>query len=152
MKYFVFIIISIGIAFLVKAWILKRRDGTTNEKFEKPSILIVCLVRNKAHTLPLFLTYLQEQTYPKNRISLWLKPDHNEDNSREILETWLNQVEKLYHSVHYSFDEGEKMRSDERHQKHLSRGRYNDVIDMKEEAFEFARKLSYDFLFVSIEC
>lgn len=36
-----------------------------------PSVVIVTLIRNKAHILPYFLTYLQEQNYPKDRISLW---------------------------------------------------------------------------------
>lgn len=37
-----------------------------------PTILIVTLFRNKAHTMPYFFTYLDRLTYPKDRISLWL--------------------------------------------------------------------------------
>lgn len=37
-----------------------------------PTILIVTLFRNKAHTMPLFFTYLNRIEYPKKRISLWL--------------------------------------------------------------------------------
>lgn len=36
-----------------------------------PSILIVTLFRNKAHTMPLFFTYLNRIEYPRDRISLW---------------------------------------------------------------------------------
>lgn len=36
-----------------------------------PSILIVTLIRNKAHTLPYFFSYLENQNYAKDRISLW---------------------------------------------------------------------------------
>lgn len=40
--------------------------------FDKlPTILIVTLFRNKAHTMPLFFTYLNRLEYPKERISLW---------------------------------------------------------------------------------
>lgn len=38
---------------------------------ELPTVLIVLLVRNKAHILPYFLTYLERQNYPKSRLSLW---------------------------------------------------------------------------------
>lgn len=44
-------------------------DVTDNRKL--PTILIVTLLRNKAHTLPHFFTYLNHQDYPKERISLW---------------------------------------------------------------------------------
>lgn len=37
-----------------------------------PTILIATLFRNKAHTLPHFLSYLERLDYPKDRISLWL--------------------------------------------------------------------------------
>lgn len=38
---------------------------------KKPTVLIIILVRNKAHTLPYFLTFLERLTYPKKRIHLW---------------------------------------------------------------------------------
>jgi glycosyltransferase involved in cell wall biosynthesis len=118
--------------------------------YKKPSILIVTLVRNKAHTLPLFLTHLEEQEYPKNRISLWIVTDHNEDNSREILETWLAKVRSSYHSIHYQHDnESEKMRKSETNFTHWTHERFLDIIRMKEEALEEARKSWADFVFVS---
>lgn len=36
-----------------------------------PTVMIATLVRNKAHTLPYFFTYLEELNYPKGRIALW---------------------------------------------------------------------------------
>lgn len=44
-------------------------DGNILKK--DPSILIVTLIRNKAHTLPYFFSYLENQDYAKDRISLW---------------------------------------------------------------------------------
>lgn len=44
-------------------------DGSILKK--DPSILIVILIRNKAHTLPYFFSYLENQDYAKDRISLW---------------------------------------------------------------------------------
>lgn len=37
-----------------------------------PTVLIVTLFRNKAHTLPNFFTLLNRLDYPKDRIALWL--------------------------------------------------------------------------------
>lgn len=36
-----------------------------------PTVLIATLVRNKAHTLPYFLSCLDGLNYPKDRISFW---------------------------------------------------------------------------------
>ena len=57
-----------------------------------PTVFISVLIRNKAHILPYFLTCLENQNYPKSRIILYLKSDHNEDDSIELLESWLEKV------------------------------------------------------------
>lgn len=36
-----------------------------------PTVLIITLFRNKGHTAPYFLTYLDRLDYPKDRIALW---------------------------------------------------------------------------------
>lgn len=43
----------------------------SNETEKHPTLVIVTLFRNKAHTLPYFFTYLEQLDYPKERISLW---------------------------------------------------------------------------------
>lgn len=114
--------------------------GDKSHLYKKPSVLIVSLIRNKAHTLPLFFTYLEEQDYPKDRISLWMVTDHNEDNSQEILEVWLKRARSLYHSVHYQYDDSEKIRKGETNLTHWPEERFLELIRMKEEALEVARQ------------
>lgn len=46
-------------------------EEQTEDNREPPTILIALLVRNKAHTLPMFLSYLEQQDYPKHRIAFW---------------------------------------------------------------------------------
>lgn len=45
---------------------------------KQPSVFVSVLVRNKAHTLPYFLTLLENLAYPKNRIILHIRSDLNE--------------------------------------------------------------------------
>lgn len=59
-------------------------------KLLKPSVLIVTLVRNKAHFLPYFFSHLENLNYPKDRIGLYIRLDHNEDPSLKIIDQWLN--------------------------------------------------------------
>jgi collagen beta-1,O-galactosyltransferase len=52
--------------------ILKKSNGEYSQIVNKdPTVVIAILVRNKAHTLPYFLTLLERLDYPKERISLW---------------------------------------------------------------------------------
>ena len=58
------------VVFFVSVW--KITDGEHSQVVNKdPTIVIALLVRNKAHTLPYFLTLFERLDYPKDRISLW---------------------------------------------------------------------------------
>jgi hypothetical protein len=46
-------------------------DVPQNDREILPTVLIACLVRNKAHTLPYFLSALENLDYPQDRISIW---------------------------------------------------------------------------------
>lgn len=41
------------------------------DEMKHPTVFVSTLVRNKAHTLPYFLSNLENLNYPKERISLW---------------------------------------------------------------------------------
>lgn len=58
---------------LVVFYAISQNSGENVPKYVRktPSVLIVTLVRNKAHTLPIFLSYLENLDYPKESISLW---------------------------------------------------------------------------------
>jgi hypothetical protein len=82
---------------------------------QSPTVMIVLLVRNKAHILPHSLALLERLDYPKNRISLWIRSDHNEDRSAIILKTWSDKWKKLkegnsqedvYHSLDIQVENG----------------------------------------------
>ena len=87
-----------------------------------PSVFISVLVRNKAHTLPYFISCLESLNYPKNRIILHIRSDHNQvsqetcpsltsynfqDNSLEILRGWADRLgeEQTYHKIITDFGE-----------------------------------------------
>lgn len=59
-----------------KLWILSifcAISGLEADNFQiqSPTVLIVTLIRNKAHTLPYFFTYIEDLNYPKDKISIW---------------------------------------------------------------------------------
>ncbi|XP_062515718.1 procollagen galactosyltransferase 2-like [Corticium candelabrum] len=65
----------------------------------RPSILAVFLARNKAHVLPYFLGYFEHQRYPKDRISVWIYSDHNQDDTELLLRRWKDAIRGQYRRV-----------------------------------------------------
>lgn len=121
-----------------------------SSKEKLPTIFISILVRNKAHTLPYFLTLLGKQEYDRRRLSLQITSDHNEDISVRIVEKWLEKASSEYHSVEFILDESAERFSDETGVGHWSELRFAHVIGLREAALDTARSKWADFVMVSI--
>lgn len=78
-----------------------------------------------------------------------IRTDHNEDNTREVLYQWLYTFSNQYHHVDFEYNDTAKRRPSEDSQTHWSEERYLDVIQMKEEALNYGRKIWADYVFVS---
>ena len=123
----------------------------TNDGYKEPTIFLAIFARNKETSLPYFLTLLQDQDYPKNRIKLWIKTDHNVDKTVEIIETWISNVTNLYHSVNLTTDDGNHFKfDDDKGPTSWSLKRFKHLIELKEKALNVARENWADFIFVSI--
>ncbi|XP_068970482.1 glycosyltransferase 25 family member [Bombus flavifrons] len=120
----------------------------SGQNLKNPTVLITILVRNKAHTLPYFLTFLEQLTYPKERIHLWVCSDNNIDNSIEILSAWLKNERSKYHGVEINFDEKSNGFEDENEIAHWSPQRFLHVINLREEALHAGRNIWADFIWM----
>ena len=67
--------------------------------------MIVLLVRNKAHTLPHFLALLDGLDYPREKLRLWIRSDHNRDATPRLLRRWLADVGDKYEAVNADIDD-----------------------------------------------
>ncbi|XP_033732543.1 procollagen galactosyltransferase 1-like isoform X2 [Pecten maximus] len=112
-----------------------------------PTVMIAILVRNKEHVLPWFLEYLERLEYPKNRIALWIRSDHNKDDSIRMLKQWLAVVEDEYHSVDVNYEYDEEY-ADERGPCDWSDDRFTNVIKLRQAALDNARKIWADYVFM----
>ncbi|XP_011267407.1 glycosyltransferase 25 family member [Camponotus floridanus] len=115
---------------------------------KEPTVLIAILVRNKAHTLPYFLSLLERQDYPKKRICLWIRSDHNVDRSIEILNKWIGLEGKKYHCLNIQLNATSTRFEDERTFADWSPRRFAHVIDLREQALNYAREIWADFIFM----
>lgn len=76
------------------------------------------------------------------------RSDHNEDNTIEILHTWLYKNSQSYHHIDVEYKDDEGRRPSEISPTHWPDERHVDVIAMKEEALQYARKIWADYVFV----
>ncbi|KAK3912749.1 Glycosyltransferase 25 family member [Frankliniella fusca] len=127
----------------------QNSDGDHTGVRNPPTVMIAILARNKAHTLPYFLTLVERLDYPKSRISLWIRSDHNEDNTADILRDWISSVQKNhdYHSISSEILSSPPFRlGEEMGPAHWTPLRFTHVIQLREEALETARQLWADFV------
>ena len=125
---------------------IKCVQNDPNE-MKKPSILVAILVRNKQHTLPYFLTQFEQLSYPKQRLSLFIRSDHNQDQSIPILEQWLLHNKNYYHSINSFLDDrGPNKYHDEKLPTDWTDSRFDKVIALKEEALFEAHKIWADYI------
>ncbi|CAG7838617.1 unnamed protein product [Allacma fusca] len=147
--------------FAVSGWAQNNNNNNNNstiigediigERDElEPSVLIAVLVRNKAHTLPYFLTLLERLDYPEDRISIWIRSDHNEDSSPAILKAWASDVEsrREYHSVSVETIDSPPYRQPDQTVSAVqwTSKRFRHVIRLKEAALQIARKIWADYI------
>ena len=120
---------------------------TTKGHKWQPNVMVVMLVRNKAHLLNNTLKFLENQDYPKDKIGLFIRSDHNEDNTDEILATWLKS-QKGYHfkDVRIGNNYGQSFHDQVLGPLEWSISRFKHVITLKEEALIKARQVWTDWI------
>ena len=77
------------------------------------------------------------------------RSDHNEDNTIEIIDAWLNKVSNLYHEVNFKYESQPKIRQTEKTATDWPIERHKNVIDLKEEGLNYARQVWSDFVLVN---
>ncbi|VDI31941.1 collagen beta-1,O-galactosyltransferase [Mytilus galloprovincialis] len=139
----------ISLLFLLSTTLLAvNSDSEESNDYLQPTVTIAILIRNKAHVLPWFFGHLENLNYPKNRISLWIRSDHNVDDSNRILRDWLAAVEDQYHFVNLRIDTNTQGFEEETGPCDWTDERFAHVIDLRHQALEAARENWSDYLFM----
>lgn len=87
------------------------------KNIEIDTITIAILAKDKAHTLPLYLNCILNQTWPKNKTYLYIRSNNNNDNTIEILEDFLSKYGHLYGKIYKDYsDTPEKVQDFKQHQ------------------------------------
>lgn len=122
-------------------------DLSSSDHSDLPTVVIALLVRNKKHSLPYLLGILENLHYPKNKISFFIRSDHNVDGSNEMLRVWVSQAESDYAEIDFLLDDENQWYDEEAVVRDWVEERFHHIIDLRQEALEFARKRRKDFIF-----
>ncbi|XP_033127179.1 procollagen galactosyltransferase 2-like isoform X2 [Anneissia japonica] len=141
-----FVCVIFNVVFFHDFWVAATEIPDPQE-VQWPTIFIPILVRNKAHTLPTFFGCLERQDYPKERISIWIRSDHNEDNSTEILKEWVSRAKHLYHAVDLKYEDSVKRYANEEGPFDWTEERFLHLINLRQTALEEARRQWANYLF-----
>ncbi len=68
---------------------------------EAEYVTIAILAKDKAHTLDLYLSCIEAQTWPKECTYLYIRTNNNTDNTAQILRSWLERVKDLYAGIFF---------------------------------------------------
>jgi hypothetical protein len=64
-------------------------------------VTIAILAKDKAHTLPLYLECLENQTWPASKTNLYIRTNNNNDETAVVLQNWVARVGERYAKIHF---------------------------------------------------
>ena len=68
------------------------------------TVVVAILAKDKGHILPLYLRCLLAQTYPKDKIHLYIKTNDNTDDTEQVLRRFVSEHGNKYLSVFFEAD------------------------------------------------
>ncbi|XP_046845706.1 procollagen galactosyltransferase 1-like [Xenia sp. Carnegie-2017] len=121
---------------------------TDNNEYQMlpPRIFLPIIARNVEHSLPNWLGCLERLDYPKDRIYLWIRSDHNLDHTASLLHMWVKNVRFLYHGIDINTTNINDSYSDSVTVNHWSPLRFKRLIHLRQTALEEARRLWADYI------
>ncbi|MBP2637385.1 MAG: hypothetical protein H6Q72_3292 [Firmicutes bacterium] len=102
-------------------------------------ITIAILAKDKAHVLPLYLSLVENQTYPSSLIKLYIRTNNNNDNTAAILAQWVEKVRDRYSEIY--FDATDVAAPVQNYQPHeWNTVRLNVLTQIRQESVAWAKK------------
>lgn len=109
--------------------------NTTNDT---EFVTIAILAKDKAHVLPLYLHFIENQTYPTSKIKLYIRTNNNRDHTAALLEEWIEKVKDKYSEIYYdSSDVEESVHEYSPHE--WNSLRFQVLARLRQESVEWAR-------------
>lgn len=79
-------------------------------------VTIAILAKDKEATLPLYLSCIEAQTWPKEKTYIYIRTNNNRDETVEILQKWIDRVGAKYAGIY--FDASDNIEHHQDYQNH----------------------------------
>jgi hypothetical protein len=111
------------------------------------NVFLALLVKQKEAVLPLFLESLNDWDYPKENIFIYIRTNNNTDNTKQLLEEWIEKYGDKYKGLIYnSEDVPEKV---EKYDVHFWNGeRFRVLGKIRQESMNQALLTDCEYYFV----
>lgn len=109
-------------------------------------ITVAILARNKSIFLKNFLKCLEKQTYPKEKILLYIRSNNNNDNTIEIIDEWLNYNSKYYFKVYRDYSDLDTKENTD----FWSKERFKILAKIREDSIKYALENGTEYF--TIDC
>lgn len=120
-----------------------------NSKVEQNYVTIAILAKDKAHTLPLYLSCIEKQTWPKSATKLYIRTNDNTDETSLILKNWIHKVKDLYADIY--FDDTDIDPEIKKYQQHeWNCLRFKILGDIRQKSVDWA--LSHQSHYFVVDC
>jgi hypothetical protein len=103
-------------------------------------IVIAILAKNKGHCLPLYLKCIYNQIYDKKKLHLYIRTNDNTDNTKEVLDNFINDHGEEYASVYYNNNSiSEELKKYDSHE--WNSFRFKILGEIRQKSIDYAIKL-----------
>jgi hypothetical protein len=113
----------------------------------QPNVFLALLVKQKEAVLPLFLDSLNDWDYPKENIFIYIRTNNNTDNTKQLLEEWIEEHGDKYKGLIYNGEDvPEKV---EKYDVHFWNGeRFRVLGKIRQESMNQALLTDCEYYFV----
>lgn len=126
------------LSFMFNQGSLSAQDKKENEPpIDKVTIAI--LAKDKGHTLPLYLSCIEKQTWPSHKSYLYIRTNNNNDDTAKILREWIEKVGDKYAGVF--FDDSDVKEAIQKYKQHeWNAERFKVLGKIRQDSIDFAKK------------
>lgn len=125
-----------------------RALGTEAQRNPLPLVLWAILVRQGELFLDLYLECLMRQTYPKERICVYVRTNDNADKTLDIIRAWADRTKGSFNNI---VIDDRDLADDPRLHKHheWNEDRLQILGELRNESLAMTTKLGCDYFFVA---
>lgn len=114
------------------------------------TITIAILAKDKAHTLPLYLKCIEQQTWPAHKTNLYIRTNNNNDKTVEILTAWVEKVRARYAAIY--FDKTDVVQPVQKYGQHeWNVERFKVLGKIRQESVDWARSMRSHYFVVDCD-